>query len=153
MAKYRVIFSNIFILLAGSSFATYHQLATNKANKTAIEPANNSHLFVSIAHIKPVINGTDIENKPIRYNFCFLKKSHLKLTKQVNIKTTARTWYKPILKELKLNIGIAKDGYLDRGAKTIKLANSQNRTCFMLTLLFFTNYKFTLIGQKAHRMA
>jgi hypothetical protein len=71
----------------------------------------------------PTISENVISKIPSVTALFFLKKLKFLFQKNSPINITAKSWYSPILKEVKLNNGKEKDGYLESGAKTISAIN------------------------------
>lgn len=57
-----------------------------------------------------------------------LGKRRSRTGSEIRINSRARTGYNPILNDVKLNSGVAIDGYFDRGAATNRAVKSQNLT-------------------------
>lgn len=112
---------------------------TARVNKITRDIVIKNHRLLSTAQAKPKMVGMANRPKPVVASLFIFKKPRLRPNKQLTTKAVASSWYKPILKEVKLYIGIPKEGYLDKGANKISRANNQNLIFFCVLILSITS--------------
>ena len=129
-----VIFKIKLNLFLSNSYFTYHQVVTTNTSKNMMEVISSALLDLYKDDIKPMIAIK--ASKRILKNtglFCLNSDFRLFMVGRAHrmIKMAANIWYKPNLKELKLNSGRAIEGYLDSGASAIKDTKSPKRKFFI----------------------